>query len=165
MGSLRGGAVACVAALAVAGCTTAPDPAPVRESPTVDNAADPCTLLTSDEVTEQLRGEPAEPKAEKPQGRPTCTWETRDARYEVRLMMWHPPDPAVQRAHDRMDVAHRPGHVAETSANSCLLDIELDDRWMQVETRTPPAKDTATVTDDLGCQRAARLASQAMARL
>jgi hypothetical protein len=161
----RGGAVVCAAALALAGCTTKTEPPPASPTPTVDNAADPCTLLTLDEVTDQLRGEPAEPTAETPQGRPTCTWETRDARYEVRLMMWHPPEPDIQRSHDRMDVANRPGYVTATTANSCLADIDLDDIWMQVETHTPPPPDTTVETDDLGCQRAARLATQAIARL
>jgi hypothetical protein len=162
---LRGGAVLCAAALALAGCTSEPDPAPIRPSPTVDNAADPCTLLTLDEVREQLRGEPAEPTAEKSQGRPTCAWNTRDARYEIRLMMWHPPAPAIQRSHDKMDVSSHPGYVTETTTNSCLADIDLGDIWMQVETNTPPPKDPVSVTDDLGCQRAAQLVSKAIARL
>jgi hypothetical protein len=162
---LRGGAVLCAAALALAGCATEPEQDPVRPSPTVDNAADPCTLLTLDEVSEQLRGEPAEPQAENPQGRPTCVWKTRDARYEIRLMMWHPPAPDVQRSYDKMTVSSHPAYVTATTANSCVADIDLDDIWMQVETHTPRSKNPTSDTDDLGCQRAGQLASKAIARL
>lgn len=155
----------CAAALALAACTSPAESTTPLSTAKADNASDPCSLLTSDEVTEHLRGEPADPKSEKPQGRPSCLWRTNENRYEIRLMLWHPPMPDIQRDNDKLDVAGHPGYVTSGTAVSCLVDIDLGDIWLQVESRTPAPDDPKTETDDLGCQRAGELAALAINRL
>ncbi|WP_043642545.1 DUF3558 domain-containing protein [Nocardioides alkalitolerans] len=123
---------------------------------------DACTLLTADDLAPYLE-DPATPGVDdSADGRPGCVWEGADGFASVRVMLWAPPAPEVQQGGDALTVGDAAGYVTSQTATSCLVDVEAEPAWVQLDARASSDLVPDGVDDTTFCSEVAAPTAQAV---
>lgn len=167
-GTRTAAGVLLIAALSACGSGTGDDTG--TDAGTTSDAAagddwrtvDACTLLTADDLAPYLE-DPATPGVDdSEEGRPGCVWEGADGFASVRVTLWVPPAPEVQRGGDALTVGDDAGYVTSQTATSCLVDVEAEPAWVQLEARASSDLVPDGVDDTTFCSEVAAPTAQAV---
>lgn len=93
-----------------------------------------CALLTDDQLSAYMRDDIPEPERSNERDRPTCTWEG-TATNKVKLSLWTPPVRTIitDDAERTINVGEYTGYIQAESDNSCKLDIEGPERFLDIQ--------------------------------
>jgi hypothetical protein len=123
----------------------------------------PCSLVPADVVTSTL-GTAAEGVADTSDPtRPTCVWEVDGGVELLRVMLWQPPlpDALTGAAAETVEVGDRTGYVQVQTKASCLVDVEAEPAWLQLDLLAPSGEESPQFCADV----AAPLAEQVLAQV
>lgn len=161
----RAATIAAALALALTACGN--DEPEIGGGSDAFSDVDPCSLLTEQDISAHLLGEKATPKrATNEFDRPSCTWGNPDASsHEVKLMLWQPPLPDVQKDSPSLPVGDRKGYVSIARSGGCMMDIDAGRAWLQFDTSVPAPEDGSLHPKNWECERVAKLGEKAIDKL
>src|SRR5699024_3598757 len=95
---------------------------------------DMCALLTDEQLSTYMREGILDPERSNERDRPTCTWDG-TATNKVELALWIPPIRTIitDDAERTIDVGDLNGYVQFESDNSCKVDIEGPERFLDIQ--------------------------------
>jgi hypothetical protein len=163
--------------LVLAGCgsqptsqdTTSQQATPPQQSAsaTADwSKADPCELLTADEITGYL-GPDAKTTGTKTEkfGRPECTWTGKD-RDQVKIIAWQPPakDVIASPSKKTLPVGSKTGYITSSTPASCLLEVDGGTAFVSMDAKAF-SQTPSSAADDATCKKVATTLSGVVEKL